>query len=286
MSPLFVTSRPNLILGCGYLGRRVARLWLAGSRLVAAVTRRNEDELAVLGIEPIRGNVLESDSLRSLPEAATVLYAVGLDRTSGRSMRDVYVHALGNVLGALKPCQRFIYVSSTSVYGQSDGGIVDEQSPTEPLEESGRIVLEAERLLRRNRPDAIILRFAGIYGPDRLLRRRAQLQSGELIAGDPERWLNLIHVDDGTRAILAAESRGLPGETYNIVDDEPATRRAFYTRLAELTGSPLPKFEGGPTDRANNRRVSNVKAKTALGWSPGYPSFREGLPAALGESTI
>jgi nucleoside-diphosphate-sugar epimerase len=286
MSPLIVTSRPNLILGCGYLGRRVARLWMADGQSVSALTRHNGSELRALGIEPGRGDVLEPDSLRDLPEAATVLYAIGLDRASGRSMRDVYVAGLGNVLDTLKPCRRFIYVSSTSVYGQSDGGIVDEQSPAEPLEESGRIVLEAERLLRWKRPDAIVLRLAGIYGPDRLLRRRAQLQSNEPIAGDPERWLNLIHVDDGARAILAAESRGIPGETYNIVDDEPATRRAFYTRLAELTGSPPPRFAEGPVERANNRRVSNAKAKTAQVWQPGYPSFREGLPAALGESTM
>ena len=282
MSSLIVPSRTNLILGCGYLGRRVARLWLAGGQPVAALTRRNGDELAALGIEPVRGDVLEPESLRGLPEAETVLYAVGLDRTSGRSMREVYIQGLGNVLDGLKSCRRVIYVSSTSVYGQSDGGIVDERSPTEPFEESGRIVLEAERLLRQKRPDAVVLRLAGIYGPDRLLRRQGQLQSGEPIAGDPERWLNLIHVADGARAILAAESRGLPGETYNIVDDEPATRRAFYTRLAELTGSPPPKFEERQSDdRANNRRVNNAKARAALGWLPGYPSFREGLPAAL-----
>lgn len=283
MSPLIVTSRPNLILGCGYLGRRVARLWMSGGQPIAALTRRNGDELRAMGIEPIQGDVLKPDSLRDLPQAETVLYAIGLDRASNRSMREVYVQGLGNVLDSLKHCRRFIHVSSTSVYGQSDGGIVDEQSPSQPLEESGQIVLEAERLLRQRRPDAIVLRFAGIYGPDRLLRRRAQLQSGEPIVGDPERWLNLIHVDDGARAILAAESRGLAGETYNIVDDEPATRRAFYTRLAELTGSPLPNFEGGP-ERANNRRVSNTKARSALGWRPGYPSFREGLPTALNES--
>lgn len=285
MSPLNVTPPPKLILGCGYLGRRVARLWMAGGNRVAALTRRNGDDLRAVSIDPVCGDVLEPDSLRGLPEAATVLYAVGIDRNAGRSMREVYVHGLGNVLDALKPCRRLIYVSSTSVYGQSDGGLVDERSLTEPLEESGRIVREAEQLLRRKHPDAIVLRFAGIYGPDRLLRRRAQLQSGEPIAGDPERWLNLIHVDDGARAILAAESRGQPGETYNIVDDEPAPRRAFYTRLAELTGSPAPRFDGRPEERSNNRQVSNAKAKGALGWSPCFPSFREGLPAALGEST-
>jgi nucleoside-diphosphate-sugar epimerase len=285
MSPLAVTSRPNLIVGCGYLGRRVARRWTASGKPVAALTRRNGAELAALGIEPVVGDVLDPLSLRELPEAATMLYAVGLDRAAGKSIREVYVNGLGHVLDTLSSCERFIYVSSTSVYGQTDGSVVDETSSTEPIEESGAIVLEAERLLRRKKPDAIILRFAGIYGPDRLLRRQAQLQSGEPIAGDAERWLNLIHVDDGTDAILATECRDTLGETYNIVDDEPATRRAFYTRLAELTGAPMPRFDNRSEPRTNNRRVSNALAKVALQWQPLHPSFREGLPAAIDEST-
>ena len=183
-----------------------------------------------MGIEPVAGDILDPHSLGKLPEAATVLYAVGLDRASGKSMREVYVGGLGSVLDTLPRCDRFVYVSSTSVYGQTDGSIVDENSPTEPTEESGQIVLEAERLLRAKRPDAIILRFAGIYGPNRLLRRQAQLRSGDPIAGDPKRWLNLIHADDGAAAVLATESRGAVGETYNIADDEPTTRHAFSSR--------------------------------------------------------
>ena len=285
MSSLAVTSRSNLIVGCGYLGLRVARRWIAAGKPVAALTRRNGAELAALAIEPVVGDVLDPVSLRKLPSAATVLYAVGLDRTAGKSMREVYVSGLGNVLETLPPCERFVYVSSTSVYGQTHGSVVDETSPTEPLEESGAIVLEAEHLLLQKKPDAIILRFAGIYGPDRLLRRQAQLRSGGPIAVDEERWLNLIHVDDGADAILAAEARSAPGETYNIVDDEPAPRRAFYARLAELTGAPAPRFVNQSEPRANNRRVSNALAKVALQWQPRHPSFREGLPAAIDEST-
>jgi len=281
MSSLAVTSRPNLILGCGYLGRRVAARWVSAKARVVALTRRNGDALAALGIEHVVGDILDPRSLRLLPAAATVLYAVGLDRTSGKSMRDVYVGGLGHVLDTLSHCDRFIYVSSTSVYGQTDGRIVDENSPTEPSEESGRIVLEAERLLREKRPDAIVLRFAGIYGPDRLLRRQSQLRSGEPLAGDAERWLNVIHVDDGADAVLAAESRGATGETFNIADNEPVARRAFYAQLAELAGAPPPVFDNRPEPKANNRRVSSAKARAALNWVPRFPTYREGLPAAV-----
>jgi nucleoside-diphosphate-sugar epimerase len=278
MSPPTVT-RPNLIVGCGYLGRRVAAGWLAAGREVVALTRRNADALAARDIQPLVGDVLDPASLRALPAADTVLYAVGMDRSAGKSMREVYVGGLANVLGTLPACERFVYVSSTGVYGQSDGSLVHEDSATEPREESGRVVLEAERLLRDWMPGAIILRFAGIYGPDRLLRKQAIL-SGEPLVGDANKWLNLIHAEDGADAVLSAESRGVPGQTYIVADDEPVPRRDFYTLLAELLGTTA-KFQEQAEPEAANRRVSNAKAKCDLAWSPQFPSYREGLRAAI-----
>src|SRR5947208_4945067 len=104
MSPLAVTRRPYLVVGCGYRGRRVAAKWLAAGRRVVALTRGNADALTALGVEPVAGDVLDPRSLWTLPETATVVYAVGLDRTSGRSMREVYVAGLANVLDTLWPC--------------------------------------------------------------------------------------------------------------------------------------------------------------------------------------
>src|SRR3954471_11114093 len=169
----------HLILGCGYLGRVVGRRWLAAGHRVAALTRSPAAELRALGIEPVLGDV--TDPALRLPAVDTVLYSVSLDRSSGRSMREVYVGGLANVLAALPEVRGFVYVSSTSVYGQTDGAWVDESSPTEPAEESGRVVLECERLLRERRPDAVCLRFAGIYGPGRVIRRAA-VERGESLA--------------------------------------------------------------------------------------------------------
>ncbi|MCU0705998.1 MAG: SDR family oxidoreductase [Fimbriiglobus sp.] len=270
-----------LIIGCGYLGLRAAKVWLAAGRKVYALTRGRADELRAAGIEPIVGDVLNPESLQ-LPPTDTVLYAVGLDRRAGKPMREVYVGGLGNVLrkaGSPRPGSRFLYISSTSVYGQTDGGWVNESSSTEPLEESGKIVLEAEQTLRRYRPDAVILRFAGIYGPGRVLRQ-ASLLKGEPVPGDGERYVNLIHVDDGVRAVLAAEANATLGETYLIADDAPPTRRELFTRTAELIGAPVPMFEGGGAVEAN-RRVSNAKAKGRLGFEPQYPSIVDGLRASV-----
>ena len=159
-----------------------------------------------------------------------------MDRSAGKSMREVYLVGLANVLRVLPTPRRFIYVSTTSIYAQTDGDWVDEASPAEPTEESGRVALECERDLREHLPDAIVLRFAGIYGPGRVIRRTS-IVKGEPIAADPDGWLNLIHVEDGSRAVLAAAERGQPGATYNVADDRPVTRREFYSELATLLGA-------------------------------------------------
>jgi nucleoside-diphosphate-sugar epimerase len=272
-------SPGHLIFGCGYLGTAVAHVWLAGGKRVAALTRSRAEELRALGIDPIVGDVTEPASFR-LPAADMVLYAIGLDRSARKSMREVYVGGLANVLDALPAPRRFIYVSSTSVYGQTGGEWVDEDSPTNPAGENGRIVLECDRLLRERLPDAIILRFAGIYGPGRLIKRAA-VERGEPLATDPEKTINLIHVEDGARAVVAAAERARPGATYNVADGHPVTRRELYVELASLLGAPPPRFEPRVADRTD-RRIGNRRLRSELGLDFLYPDYRAGLRQAVG----
>jgi nucleoside-diphosphate-sugar epimerase len=267
----------HLIIGCGYLGQIVARRWLADGHQVAALTRARADQLRTLGIEPVMGDV--TDPSLSLPASDTVLYAVGLDRSSGQSMRDVYVGGLANVLNALPAARRFVYVSSTSVYGQNDGSWVSETASTDPVEESGKIVRDCERLLYEQRPDAIVMRFAGIYGPGRVIRR-ASIERGEPITTDPDGWLNLIHVEDGAQAVRAAADRGEAGTTYNVSDGRPATRCEFYTEMATLLGAPPPRFT--PTIERTNRRIDNSRLRAELAIQPQFPDYRAGLRDAIG----
>jgi nucleoside-diphosphate-sugar epimerase len=100
-----------------------------------------------------------------------------------------------------------------------------------------------------------------------------------------DQWLNLIHVDDGVEAVLAAEARGVPGQTYNVADDTPVTRRDFYTHLAGLLGAPAPVFVDHDDPKSANRRISNAQAKAELGWSLRLASYREGLPSSIGSSS-
>jgi nucleoside-diphosphate-sugar epimerase len=266
------------------LGARVAALWHSQGDHVYATTRKPSriDEIRRLGAEPVVCDILDPASLRSLPAVAAVVHCVGLDRAAGVTMRTVYVDGLANLLAALPAEHKFVHVGSTSVYGQTGGEEVDETAATEPDEESGRVVLEAERLLRGRRQNAIILRFAGIYGPGRWLRAQS-IRNGEPIVAAPERWLNLIHVEDGAAAVAAAMERARPGAIYNVSDGSPVRRREFYVRLAAMLGAPPPRFVSPPPgkplpphERAD-RRIISQRIRDDLGWSPRFSSYLEGL---------
>jgi nucleoside-diphosphate-sugar epimerase len=276
----------HLVIGCGYLGEPAALEWSGQKRRETYATTRSAaraEEMAQLGLKSLLCDVLRPESLRCLPAAETVLYAVGLDRSTGQSMRDVYVDGLRNVLDALPPPGRFIYVSSTSVYGARDGSWVDEEAEVAPLDESGKVVLEAETLLGSRLPTAVILRFAGIYGPDRLLRHQA-IQAGEPLPGHPQQWLNLIHVFDGVEAIMAAQERGQPGRVYNVADGYPCTRQQFFSEMARLLGAPPPRFVPGPSRpgrEPGSRRIRNARLRQELRVGLRYPSYEEGLSATV-----
>jgi nucleoside-diphosphate-sugar epimerase len=209
------------------------------------------------------------------------------------SKRAVYVEGLRAVLDALSPqTQRIIFTSSTGVYGQTDGSWVDEDSACRPTREGGRVMLEAEELLKRHRfgSRAIILRLAGLYGPDRV-PRMADVRAGRPIPAQPGGSLNLIHVDDAVEVIRAVESRAQPPQTYVVSDGHPSQRRAFYGWLAELLQLPRPEFSqpsrdtGGKSWATSDKRVRNSRMLSGLGVTLRYPSYREGLKSIVDAQT-
>jgi nucleoside-diphosphate-sugar epimerase len=186
--------------------------------------------------------------------------------------------------------KKFVYTSSTGVYGQDDGSLVDEHSAVEPEAGTGRVLAEAERLLlraarERNFP-AVVLRVAGIYGPGRGFYLRQMLSGQARIEGEGGRFVNMIHRDDLVGAIVAALERGQPGQVYNVCDDAPAPLAEVYDWLArELSLPPPPRVAGGtpgPGRRAaTNKRVSNRRLREELGYQLKYPTYREGYRAEL-----
>jgi nucleoside-diphosphate-sugar epimerase len=288
----------TLIIGCGYLGRRVARQWIARGDEISALTRSTDraGELGAAGVVPLVGDVTARATLAGLPEVDTVLYAVGLDRQSGKSQRDVYVDGLANVIDELTgKVRRWIYISSTSVYGQDGGELVDESSACVPQSPNGQVCLEAERLLKTRVPQANILRLAGIYGPSRLVARVEALRAGTAPEGNPDAWLNLIHVTDAAAAVLACERHGAPGATYLVADGHPCRRRDYYSLLAALIGAPkglassarpgrdvtAADEEAVPVATGLNKRCQNRRLREELLLTLRYPTFRVGLPDAL-----
>lgn len=279
----------RLIVGCGYLGMRAASYWRASGDKVSILTRSLEraSALRLQGFHTIFGDVMDSISLTELPDSDTIFYSVGFDRLGGYSKRAVYIDGLRNTLSCVVGrTDRLIYISSTSVYGQSSGELVDEASITEAAEESGRICNEAESVVwhffdRTHNNRAIILRLAGIYGPGRLLARVEQLKSQAPLTGNPEAWLNLIHIDDATRTAIAASERGKPGQIYLVCDDRPIHRHQYYSALAERIGAPLPIFANIAADSPElssiNKRCTNRKIRQELGVDLQFPSIIEGL---------
>ncbi|MFN0053333.1 MAG: NAD-dependent epimerase/dehydratase family protein, partial [Planctomycetales bacterium] len=180
----------------------------------------------------------------------------------------------------------FVYISSTSVYGEDAGEWVDEETQCRPRSSNGQVCLDAELELRTAIPSAIVLRLAGIYGPGRLIARIDSLRSGVPLEGNPDAWLNLIHVDDAVETVQAAHDRGPAGATYVVADDRPHRRGDYYSLLARLIGAPPPVFAqfvaAGDAPAPLNKRCRNRRIREELQVALRYPTLAEGLPAALG----
>ncbi len=259
------------------------------------------------GFSAIVADVTRPETLTKLPTAETVLFAVGYDRAVRKSIMDVYAVGVRNVLDALPAkTSRFVYISTTGVYGPAGGEWVDEETPPVPQRDGGRASLAAEQALAAHRlgERGVILRLAGIYGPGRVPFLK-ELRACEPIAAPSTGYLNLIHVDDAaTVVVAAAESRevtsaaqsrpsaassgpnGKP-RVYCVSDGHPVERGEFYREVARLLGAPPPRFtDPDPCSpralRAGaDRRIRNDKMLSELGVSLAYADYRAGLAAVL-----
>jgi nucleoside-diphosphate-sugar epimerase len=291
MSELARIPRCVLIAGCGYAGFRAAQFWLQAGATVVAVTRSasRAAEFAAAGLKPVVLDITDPQPWPSLPDAELVVWSVGYDRNSGHTREAVWLHGLTRFLNRLpKPAnpRRILLTSSTSVYGDCGGGDVDEQTSPQPEQEGGLACLAAERVLQQFAATegcpAVILRLSGIYGPGRLLRRLDDLRAGVPIAAEPDSWLNLVHVDDITRSLDFCARHPRPPQILNVAAAVTATRRDYYSTLAELANVPAPVF-APPTasGRSGNRRVTSIE-RPRLGLAFQHENCRSGLLQALG----
>jgi nucleoside-diphosphate-sugar epimerase len=277
-----------LIIGCGYVGMALASQLLRMGHVVFGLRRSPTSAEMLPGLKWLTGDVTRADTLRLIPQAFDwVVYCVSSSHGTASDYQAVYLEGTRNVLHwlAAAPPRKFVYTSSTGVYAQNDGSIVDESSATIPLNDTSRILLATESTLLNNAQaktiPAVILRVAGIYGPGRGYWLRTFLKGAAEFEATGERWLNMIHRDDVAGAISAALEQGTPGQIYNASDSEPAQLLTVFQWLAATLERPMPRLVAEPADSpakrgVTNKRISNRKLRETCGWNPRYPTFREG----------
>lgn len=280
-------SAPSvLIAGCGDVGSRLATQLLDFGWEVHGL-RRNVARLPK-GVIGVAGDLFNKDCPATWPIGAVdyLVYCAAATDHDEAGYRAAYIQGLQHVLEWLNDYgqapKRLVFVSSSSVYGQQNGEWVDETSSAVAAGYSGQVMLEAEQLALNSGFPASILRLTGIYGPGRewLL---TQVRRGYRVVTDPPLYGNRIHVDDaaGLMAfLLEADHRGVAlDDVYIGVDDAPAPLADVVAWLREYLGV-TEWADDASVRRTGSKRCSNARAK-ALGWTPKYPSFREGYAAIL-----
>ena len=298
-----------LVVGTGYLGKKVAQICRAANYRVFTTTRRQKrfPELVKSGFHPLHLDWTDRRTLGNLPldsmSANTrVLVAVSYDRKSGLDRYQSQVGGLRNLLAILPEEMLICYISTTGVYHQTGGLWVDEASTTHPSRSGGKVHLLAEQELHRARPSASwnVLRLAGIYGPGRV-PRSADVIAGRPIASPKSGFLNLIHVSDAARAVVASWrqmesnpliSASMQSRLYVVSDDLPVPRSMFYEEIARQCRVPQPSFVAPDPDTAvalrsaSNKRVWNRKMKRELLPELIYPNYRAGLADVLADRSV
>jgi len=278
-----------LIAGCGYVGSALARARVARGDAVWGL-RRNPVDLPA-GVEPIAADLAVARSLAELPPALdAVVYAASPGGRDDAFYRTTYVEGLRNLLAALKTQsqrpRRVVLISSTAVYGQTNGEWVDETSPTKPSHFSGQRLLEGEALLRDCELPGVVLRLGGIYGPRRT-RLADQVRQGRVsIARGAPHYTNRIHRDDCVGAIAHLIDLAEPADCYLGVDHEPEDEAVVLRWLAGVLGASSPRVARSDERRearsGGNKRCRNARL-VASGYAFRYPNYRDGYTAVLAE---
>ncbi|MBK9798077.1 MAG: NAD-dependent epimerase/dehydratase family protein [Holophagaceae bacterium] len=282
-----------LLAGCGYVGVRLARRRLERGPVLALVRRQASCEaltsegIAALAMDLDEGS--QQDALDVPPGLHAVVY---LAPPAARGTEDLRLARFLERLGGARPAV-LVYLSTTGVYGDTDGAPVDEQSPVAPREDRSRRRVDAERRVAQwceaRRIRWVVLRVPAIYGPHRLPLDRLRLGEPVLRPEDSGPG-NRIQVDDLVAACLAALDRPLSG-VFNLTDGHPESMAAFTTRVARLAGLPAPpQIDWAEAQRVlspgllgflrESRRVTSCRSQ-ALGLSPMDPEA--GIRASLRE---
>lgn len=281
-----------LILGVGYSAGFFAQAALARGWEVTG-TVRSAEKAVRLSRDGIRTLVFDGFAVSSFLAAAIADAEAVLVSVQPGENGDPVLDRLSKELAAAPNLRWIGYLSTIGVYGDHDGGWIDETTAPRAVSARSQVRLAIERdwlaLGERSGKAVQIFRLAGIYGPGRNpLTKLRQGTATRLIK--PGQVFNRIHVDDITGVLMASLERPRQGAIYNVADDEPAPAQDVVSFAADLAGIAPPAEV--PFDPAKlsamaasfyseNRRVSNALVKRELGYSFRYPSYREALPILL-----
>ena len=285
------------ILGCGYVGLELGRQLLAAGHDPVGVRRSTEGVAAVevAGFDAVRADVTDRASLESVPDVDAVVFAASSGGRGADAAREVYVDGLRTAVEAFAareyPPERLVYTSSTGVYGDHGGDWVDETTTIDPTTEKTAVLAAAERVALEEAPaagiDGSVVRFAGLYGPDRY--RLSRYVDGPVTEG----YLNMLHRDDAAGVVRFVLEERPDDDVLLAVDDEPVDKWAFADWLAERCGEPAPpkrtvedRLAAGDLSEPARRRLQTSKRCSndrlhELGYEFAYPTYRTGYTAAI-----
>lgn len=272
-----------LIVGCGAIGSELAEVLSTQGHDVTGLKRN--PPLSASSLTPyVAADISSLTDLANLDSDFTeAFFIVSPDGRNEQSYRTVYQTGLNSLLVKF-PDTHWIMVSSTSVYGQTLGEWVDENSAAEPDNITSRLIRQAEQRLMAFNPKNIVVRFSGIYGPGReyLLRQAMQTPAIQL---SPPYFTNRIHQRDCIGVLAFLLEQRLAGKAlaqcYLASDDDPAPMWDVMTWLAERLHCPPPVVKTADADARMNKRCSNARLK-ALGYQFQYPGYKDGYVELIG----
>jgi nucleoside-diphosphate-sugar epimerase len=281
-----VLPQKILLIGAGYFGKPTAyQLRKLGCQVSLWVkSPQSRDTLSKEGFKTYAADVSEKNSWPTVSKNFDAV--IFMPSTNGGDEHDyekLYLRGMRLAAEHFSGKTKLLFISSTSVYPQQNGEWVDETSPTDNTSQKSTSLLAAERIALSQ--GGTVIRLSGIYGPGRSAMFKRLAQRRPLSIHDANRWLNHIHRDDAVSAIIHMLAQPA-GHTINATDSLPVTRIELYHWLAAHTGLPeLPlSNEREPRKRGNtNKRVSNKKL-LSLGWTPAYPTYKQGYEHILSSS--
>lgn len=279
-----------LIIGCGYVGARLARQYLRQGDLPEGVVASDQSRMR-LDADGIVGRRLDidSDDLDALQTDGVRLFLL-VPPTAAGAM-DARTRRFVEAFSRQGQPKRILYISTTGVYGDCGGAWVDETRPVRPVADRARRRWDAEQVLRRwslsGGGELVVLRVAGVYGPGKLPLKRI-VQRLPLVRSEDAPWSNRIHVDDLVSACIAAMERGQNGAVYNVCDGHPSTMTDYFFQVADAMGLDRPPVipfaeaegrlsAGMMSYMRESRRLSNRKMREELGVELRFPMLGAGL---------